>query len=123
MWDRTAIETIVGIHISNMRKHGKRVPPQISAPPKARGIASISVIDFGPGVHESDLRRIFAKCPSARHPYSTVAGIGVGSWSAGRFAPLYDGSISLDASAQPGTALVVTTPAGRDAARASRSVG
>ncbi|MFO7178062.1 MAG: ATP-binding protein [Pseudomonadota bacterium] len=107
-WDRMRLEQVISILVSNAIKYGPGKPVEIRA--EARDDAArLTVRDYGIGIAQADLSRIFERferAVSARH----YGGLGLGLYIARQIVDAHSGSIGVSSEPGAGATFTVVIP-------------
>jgi len=107
-WDRLRVEQVLTNLIANAIKYAGGRPIEISVE-RRDGDAILSVRDHGPGIADSDLRRIFERFERAA-PTRHYAGLGLGLYVARQIAEAHGGSITAHTMRDGGACFSVRLP-------------
>lgn len=120
-WDRLRLEQLISILVSNAIKYGPGKPVEIRVE-GADETAQLSVRDYGIGIAEADLSRIFERferAVSARH----YGGLGLGLYIARQIVDAHAGTIAVSSSPGTGATFTVAIPFEPKATNALGRVG
>ena len=112
-FDAGRVGQIVANLLSNAVKYGAGKPIRVSVR-RIGDAAEIAVSDRGPGIEESEQKRIFERFERGEAPRSGSYGLGL--WIVRELLRLHGGSIALQSSAESGTTFTVKLPLAPSAA-------
>jgi two-component system, OmpR family, sensor kinase len=109
--DRLALEQILDNLVSNAIKYGAGKPILMRViADTARGVASLSVRDGGPGISQADQARIFERFERAVQPGEHRGGFGVGLWIVRQLTEAMAGRIEVSCRPGAGSTFCVILP-------------
>jgi PAS domain S-box-containing protein len=111
-WDRNRLDQVVTNLVANAIKYASGQPIDIEVTLRDRS-AVIVVRDRGPGIHETDQRRIFEQFERAAP--AALAGLGLGLWIAARIVEAHGGHIRVESQPGMGASFIVEIPQSFDA--------
>ena len=108
LWDKFRIEQVLTNLLTNAAKYAPDSQVEIAIM-KENGQAVLKVKDHGPGITETDQRRIFERFERAVSSNS-VSGLGLGLYISKEIIELHHGSIEVESHAGQGTTFTVRLP-------------
>lgn len=110
LWDAHMLEQILGNLVSNAIKYGQGTPVRVRATADGPGRVCFEVSDEGPGIAESDRRRIFERFERVVSTARDRAGFGIGLWLVGRMVAAHRGQIEVISPPGAGAVFQVRLP-------------
>ena len=110
LWDAHMLEQILGNLVSNAIKYGQGTPVRVRATDAGPGRVCFEVSDGGPGIAESDRRRIFERFERVVSTARDRAGFGIGLWLVGRMVAAHRGEIEVISPPGAGAVFQVRLP-------------
>jgi two-component system, OmpR family, sensor kinase len=114
VWDPQALEGILSNLVSNALKYGGAGPVRVRVFSDRAGRACVAVEDRGPGIDESQRRRIFEKFEQLFDGPDARNGFGLGLWIVGRLVEAHNGSIDVSTAPGAGSIFTVRLPLSPD---------
>jgi CheY-like chemotaxis protein len=118
MWDRLALERVVGQLLSNAVKYGAGRPIEISVTGDADE-AQLTIRDHGIGIPTEDREHLFERF-SRLAPLENYGGFGVGLWLVRRVVEAHGGHVVLSDPDGDGAEFVIRLPRGVTRERADK---
>lgn len=109
-WDPHMAEEILSNLVSNAIKYGQGTPVHVRVGAMEPGLAVLEVRDGGPGIDETQRRRIFEKFERVVSSSAYQSGFGLGLWIVGRMVTAHKGTLAVAAPPGGGTVFTVTLP-------------
>jgi two-component system OmpR family sensor kinase len=109
IWDRLALEQIIGNLLSKAIKYGSGTPIEISAEACGERV-SIQVRDHGSGIPAADRERVFGCFERAVGPDERRSGFGVGLWVVRQLTEAMGGAVAVGGTPGGGASFTVNLP-------------
>lgn len=107
-WDRLRLDQVLSNLLTNAMKFGAGEPIEVFVSSRSDE-ATLSVKDYGIGIHDEDRRRIFKRFERAV-PRETYQGMGLGLWITREIVEAHGGRIGVESRPGAGAVFTVTLP-------------
>lgn len=108
LWDRFRIEQVITNLLTNAAKYAPEKPVLIKAM-REGAYAVLKVIDHGPGISETDQKRIFERFERAID-HTTISGLGLGLYISKEIVQLHHGTIAVESKPGEGSTFTMKLP-------------
>ncbi len=106
-WDGNRLDQVVTNLVANALKYASGKPVEVTLEDRGE-LAQLRVRDHGPGIAESDQRRIFDQFERAASP--NLGGLGLGLWIVKKIVEAHRGRVHVESSPRAGATFIVELP-------------